>query len=149
MDCQTAFASLNGETLIDVINPETNLSWCYGKDLAKIREEYPDAEIVNIADWCQAKGERQNTPIIWTETTEEIYWQMLEVLPPAAMCGGAFLVGEPADHHAGNGQPRFDAFRQIGKTYLNANRPMTRAEFKAELEAANPSKNLSIKAGAK
>jgi len=73
----------------------------------------------------------QNTdPITWTETTEDRYNDMLEVLPPAAMIGSAFLVGEPSDHCAATGQPRFEAFRQRGAVYLVASRPMTIRELR-------------------
>ena len=30
----------------------------------------------------------------WIPTTESMYWEMLECLPPRAMRNGAFLVGE-------------------------------------------------------
>jgi hypothetical protein len=31
----------------------------------------------------------------WKPATKARYWDMLEVLPPAVMGGGAFMVGEP------------------------------------------------------
>ncbi len=73
---------------------------------------------------------------------------MLEVLPPAAYLPVAetgyfptvthgFLVGEPWDHCAATGAPRFSAFIKRGYTgvkdsdakFYEANRPMTRKEF--------------------
>ena len=148
-DCTEGFAT--PETLIDTIHPVTGLSWCFGETLDQINRRYPGAVKVSIADWCKAKGERMTTPIIWEDTTREKYWEMLEVLPPAAMCGNAFLVGEPMDHRADTGEPRFTAFRQIGfentgnATYLVASRPITHREFKAELEATSPGKNLAVR----
>jgi hypothetical protein len=68
---------------------------------------------------------------MWAATTKEIYWDMLEVLPPAAMMGGGFLVGEPVDHHATSGQPRFEAFIKQGEKYSVSSRPITRKEFTA------------------
>jgi hypothetical protein len=34
----------------------------------------------------------------WIEVSERIYWDQLEVLPPAAMTRVAFAVGEPWNH---------------------------------------------------
>lgn len=67
----------------------------------------------------------------FTKTTEEKYWEMLEVLPPEIMTGYGFLVGEPMDHNA-NGYPRFAAFVEypIG-TFFESTGPMTISEFKA------------------
>jgi hypothetical protein len=67
----------------------------------------------------------------WNKTTEKTYWEMLEVLPPEAMTGFGFLVGEPMNHNA-QGQPCFEAFVEWpkGKFYV-ASEPMTIAEFKA------------------
>ena len=79
-----------------------------------------------------------NTPITWTETTEEAFWYALEVLPPAIMFGGGFLLGAPADHDAETGQPRYDGFveRPKGK-YWASSRQMTIAEFKAIARTVN------------
>ena len=128
-DCDRAFVSKEQNTIIDIVNPATGLSWCYGKTLDVCREEYPDAEEMDIDEFCTWKAERQRTPITWSATTKAQYWEMLECLPPAAMSKGWFLVGEPYDHDAGNGQPRFSAYRQYGNTYETSSRPITRAEF--------------------
>ena len=134
MDCTEAFAT--DETLIDTIHPETGLSWCFGRDLENVRQEYPTAQRVNIDEWCKAKGERQSGPVTWSEVTEAQYMEALEVVPPAFFDGRNFLLGEPQDHHAGNGQPRFAAYRNEGGKFLASSRPMTRAEFRAILPAA-------------
>jgi hypothetical protein len=38
-------------------------------------------------------------PTEWIETTEAMYWEMLECVPPRAMAGGRFLVGEAKTHN--------------------------------------------------
>lgn len=53
-----------------------------------------------------------------TEVTEEKYEEMLGILPPAAMCSNAFLVGEPVDHGGEGYAPRFDLyFTRDGKYF--------------------------------
>jgi hypothetical protein len=131
-----AFAVPGEDHFIDIIAPSTGRSLTYGHTLEQVRESYPAAEVVEIAPWLEAKAKRQRSPITWAPCTKERYWYFLEILPPAAMHGGGFLVGEPMDHDAGNGQERFEAFRQMrGETYAKASRPMTRAEFALEMGA--------------
>jgi len=130
-DCKQAFAVPGSDSIVDLVHPVTGRSVHYGNTLEEIRARYPGAELVEFDAWLQSKAERQHSPIEWTETTEEKYFEMLEVLPPAYMGNGGFLVGEPYDHDAGNGQPRWTAFRQVGEKFFAANRPMTIAEFKA------------------
>jgi len=134
-DCERCFASRERGTIIDVLHPTTGLTVCYGRNLANVREEYPDAEEMSVEEFCVWKAERQRTPITWEPSTEERFEEMLCVLPPAAWDHGAggFLVGEPYDHDAGNGQPRYQGFREFGGKYYQSSRPMTRAEFKNEL----------------
>ena len=132
-DCERCFASKDRATIIDTIHPETGLSWCYGKTLAQCREEYPDAKEMSVDEFCAWKAAQQRTPIEWTPTTEARFCDMLGCLPPALMLRGGFLVGEPFDHDAGNGQPRFQGFRRRGDVYEVGNRPMTRAEFRSEM----------------
>ena len=125
----------NAQTLVDLIDPANGLTVCYGKTLEVVRSEHPDAERMTVAEFCRRKAEQQRTPITWTETTEERYYEMLSVLPPACMRGGGFLVGEPYDHDAGNGQPRYDAFRSRGGRFEASSRPLTVAEFRLEVLA--------------
>ena len=67
----------------------------------------------------------------FSKTTEEKFWEMLGVLPPAFQTGYGFLVGEPMDHNA-QGQPRFTAFIEYPRgTFFESVGPMTIAEFKA------------------
>ena len=80
-----------------------------------------------------------NIQVNWQPTTEERYWEMLEILPPAAQTGYGFLVGEPADHRRcevkGVTLPRYDAFIETEAGFFTADRPLTFFEFK---EAARP-----------
>lgn len=124
------FASVVRDTIIDVINPDTGLSAINRKNLDDCRKEYPDAELMTIQAWCENKAARQDTPIELQSTTQEQYWEMLEVLPPAFMALGCFLVGEAMDHHALTGQPRYSAYFQVGNHYSVANRPLTVLEMK-------------------
>ena len=94
-------------------------------------EQYPGAVRMSFDAWQADKAARQNTPIEWHPTTAEKYAEMLCVLPPAFWQAGVFLVGEPDDHDALTGRPRFQAYRQIGESYLVASRPMTIADARA------------------
>src|SRR3990167_3936197 len=128
-DAIEAFAVPGEDSLIDLISPETGRSEVYGETLDQIRARYPGAEVVNVTAWLAAKAERQHTPVQWRPCSEARYHDMLNVLPPAWHERGGFLVGEPWDHDAGNGQPRFAAFRRRGGSFYESDRPMTRAEF--------------------
>jgi len=68
--------------------------------------------------------------------TEERYWYMLEIVPPAIMDGKGFCVGEPYSHRECTAthkydQPTFSAFFQLGSKYYEAAEPMTLGEYKA------------------
>lgn len=65
---------------------------------------------------------------IWKPCSKARYWDMLEVLPPAVMGGGAFMVGEPQSHDA-NGQPTFWGFKQVGDKYFEATQAMNIQDF--------------------
>lgn len=130
LDAKQAFAVPGEDSIIDCINPETGKSWIKGETLEQIRLRYdPLAEIVNIDEFCAQKGMRQDSAIKWVEISEDHYWAMLEVLPPAAQKAGGFLVGEPTDHHAVTGAPRFSAFIKRGGKHFESSRPLTRKEF--------------------
>jgi hypothetical protein len=66
-------------------------------------------------------------PHAWVLTTEAMYWEMLGAVPPRAMGGGAFLVGE-ANHHNAQGSPVYACFKQVGDEFEA--RYMTLAEFR-------------------
>lgn len=136
--CTHAFAVPGEAYLIDFIHPDTGLSLIEGETLAEVQARAPRAVVVLIAEHRAARAAAQDRPITWAETTRERYDEMLCVLPPAAQVGGAFLVGEPHDHHAVTGRPRFDAFlSRAGRFYVSA-RPITRQEFAASLKSSTP-----------
>lgn len=126
-----AFAEPDAGNIIDAIHPATNLGLWSGETLEQIRLRYPRAEIVNMDDWMDAKAARQNVPVIWDETTEDEYMQMLECLPPAFWNGDTFAVGELDDHDARTGAPRFRAYRKTGERCFRSSRPMTVKELRA------------------
>lgn len=129
-DCKTAFAIPGQDNIIDLIHPVTGKSLIYSHTLKQVQMRYHGAEVVNVDDFFRAKAVRQDAPVDWQETTEKEYWDMLEVLPPAFMGAGGFLVGEPWDHHAITGRPRFQAFQEVAGKFLKSSRPMTIAEYR-------------------
>lgn len=138
-DCKYCFTVRGADSMIDLVHPVTGKTVIYGRTLEECRQEkgYEAAELMTVDDFCRDKADRQDEPVIWEETTEERFFEMLECLPPAYQTGGerggAFLVGEPWDHHAATGRPRFAAYREIGDKFLVASRPMTVQEFKKAL----------------
>ncbi len=74
--------------------------------------------------------------IKWKPTTKERFWEMLEVLFPAAATDSfrAFQVGEPYDSK--DGQHTFRAFKQVFGDYYESEEAVTFAEFKAEFPSA-------------
>lgn len=124
-----AYTQPNAKNLIDTIDEETGLTTICKETLEQVRERYPDAQVVDVDQWCEEKQHAQLAPITWQETTKESYWEMLECLPPERMSGGAFLVGEPMDHLASTGEATFEMFRKQGSKFYVASRPVTIAEF--------------------
>jgi hypothetical protein len=133
---ERCFASKARGTVIDVLNPFSGLTACFGKTLADVRKEYPDAEEMLLEDWCAWKAAQQRTPITWQPTTPERYEYALNAVPPEVMWRGWFLMGEPENHDAGNGQPRSYAYRNGLGGFEVSSRPMTRSEFLSELATA-------------
>lgn len=75
----------------------------------------------------------------WMDSTQDTYWEMLEILPPAAQLSNGFLIGEPADHRTctvtgQTDQPRFEAFAERAGKYYRYSRPLTRAEFREAIK---------------
>ncbi len=68
-------------------------------------------------------------PEEWIETTESMYWNMLEALPPRAMRHKAFLVGEALRHNE-NGETVYSCFKQKNDGYFARN--LTLAQFQTE-----------------
>lgn len=125
------WATPGEHSIIDTINPETGLTSVYGKTAEQVLAEDPQAVRMTWGAWVQARSKEQRTAITWLRCDADRYDEMLNVLPPALLwTGGAFLVGEPADHDVLSGQPRFDAFWHIGESYWHSSRPITRDELK-------------------
>ena len=129
VDC---YAVPGEDSIIDVIHPQTGLTVYCKETLEQIQARYPLAVRMTIADFCDQKAQRQNEPVTWSTVTEEVYYEMLECLPPAYRGNSGFLVGEAWDHHATTGQPRYAAYRHAQNGYYwTASRPMTVKEFKS------------------
>lgn len=124
------YAVPGDDSIIDTIHPATGLTVYCAETAEQIQARHPGAVRMRIVEFCDQKAERQDVPVTWSAVSEETYNDMLEVLPPAYMGNGGFLVGEPWDHHAGTGQPRYAAYRKRGEVYETASRPMTIREFK-------------------
>src|ERR1017187_7460993 len=84
-DCKQAFAVPGSDSIVDLVHPVTGRSVYANETLEQVNVRYPGAELVEFDAWLESKAERQHSPIEWTETTEEKYYEMLEVLPPAYM----------------------------------------------------------------
>lgn len=123
------FAVPGTDSIIDLCG-EDGLSKCYRANLEEICKRHPGAVEMTLDAFCADKGARQDAePKVWTEVTEERYWEMLGVLPPAAQARGAFLVGEAYDHHASTGRPRFQCFKRDGGKWFSLSNPITHAQF--------------------
>lgn len=125
-----AFAVPGAPSIIDIVHPDTGLSTWGGRTLEEVQAQYPGAELVDFEEWINATAAAQDAePLTWLPSTRDRYWAALGVLPPAAMIGSWFLVGEPMDHHA-RGAPRFSSYRSVGPgRYEQASRPITEEEF--------------------
>lgn len=77
-------------------------------------------------EWAALWGAMRASPERWRRTSLAMFDEMLGAVPPAAMGGGTFLVGEP-NHHTHEGEAVYACF------YAHAGiveaRYMTRAEF--------------------
>ena len=80
-------------------------------------------------EWAELWAAMDANPDAWIETTEAMYWEMLEVLPPRKMLGPNFMVGEPLRSN-GKGEAVHACFTNFGDTYKARN--MTLKEFMAE-----------------
>ena len=80
-------------------------------------------------EWQNLWDAMDENPNEWILTTENMYWEMLEVLPPEKMIGRNFLVGE-ALRSNGQGEAVYSCFTKFGDTYKAKN--LTIAEFMLE-----------------
>lgn len=129
-DCTHCFAVPGEHNIIDMAHPVTGLSIHWGQNLEQIQKRHPGARLYAWDEWKAEKFERQNTPLVWTEITQEQYDEWLCCLPPAKWeQGKGFLVGEPSDHCVNTGKPRFQACLHKHGKYLASSRPLTVKEF--------------------
>jgi hypothetical protein len=54
---------------------------------------------------------------VWRETTESVYQEMLNILPPAYLEADLFMMGEPYSHNA-SGEAIFSIFKACGDRYF-------------------------------
>lgn len=78
-------------------------------------------------EWSDLWAAMKATPDAWIPTTEEMFWEMLECVPPRAQFGGRFLVGE-AERHNEHGDAVHACFKQVGTSHFA--KYMTVQQFK-------------------
>ena len=72
-----------------------------------------------LLEWQPLWDAMESNPNEWIPTTEKMYWDMLEVLPPRKMIGRNFLVGEALRDI--DGIPVYSCFSKFGDTYKAKN----------------------------
>ena len=80
-------------------------------------------------EWQPLWDAMEANPTNWIPTTEKMYWQMLEAVPPRAHKNGAFLVGE-ASHSNAEGRTMYAGFRKTGGQFFA--KYLTIDQFKRE-----------------
>ena len=83
-------------------------------------------EKIQPLEWQNLWDAMKSNPAEWIPTTEKMYWEMLEVLPPRAHIGASFLVGEPL-HDDDQGQAVYSCFNNSFGKYSAKN--LTVKEF--------------------
>lgn len=128
LDCYVDYLTA---TIIDAVDPETGLTFYAGETFQQIKKRWPNAALTTLDDFCAWKANVQRSPVAWFEVNEREYIDMLSVLPPADRDQNGFLVGEPSDHYADTGEPRFQAYRKTADgRFMRSNRCLSRAEFR-------------------
>jgi len=80
-------------------------------------------------EWKPLWDAMDANPSEWIPTTEKMYWQMLEAVPPRAHSNGAFLVGE-ASHSNAEGRTMYAGFKKTGGQFYA--KYLTIEQFKRE-----------------
>jgi hypothetical protein len=80
-------------------------------------------------EWTPLWDAMEANPTEWIPTTEKMYWQMLEAVPPRAHSNGAFLVGE-ASHSNAEGRTMYAGFKKTGGQFFA--KYLTIDQFKRE-----------------
>ena len=81
-------------------------------------------------EWKDLWDAMDANPEQWIPTTESMYWEMMEVLPPRKQSRSAFLVGE-ATYHNAEGYPVYSCFKRVGDDFYAKN--MTFDQFNQEV----------------
>jgi hypothetical protein len=81
-------------------------------------------------EWTPLWDAMEANPTDWIPTTEKMYWQMLEAVPPRAHSNGAFLVGE-ASHSNAEGRTMYAGFKKTGGQFFA--KYLTIDQFKTEI----------------
>lgn len=90
---------------------------------------YVKFEPAQPLEWKALWDAMDASPDAWIPTTEAMYWQMLECVPPRAQTRAAFLVGEPLRHDA-NGDAVHACFKETPRGFFARN--LTVKQFKEQ-----------------
>jgi hypothetical protein len=85
-----------------------------------------------LLEWQPLWDAMDANPSEWIPTTEKMYWEMLEVLPPRKQSKSAFLVGEATRDNL-EGYPVYSCFKRVGDSFYAKN--MTLDQFIKEVTA--------------
>lgn len=130
-DFTDCFAVPGEHVIIDVVHPLTGLTHINGENLEKVRQRYPKAEQMPLAEFIRLKAIQQDAePLRWKEISEDEFNDAMDALPPAVMIGGCFLLGEPFDTHAGTGYNRYCPYVQRQGKFYGGTKPLTVPQFR-------------------
>lgn len=137
MTTEDVFAVPGEGQIVDLVRPDGRGAYS-GEALDAIRLRYPGAIRMPFDAWLAWKAAQQDTPITWHQTTHDAYDRALGELPPIDWTDHGFLIGEPTDHSAATGAPRYQAYRvtAAGQHFLS-NRPLTRREWREAQKSFN------------
>lgn len=76
--------------------------------------------------WGELWDAMKASPDEWIETTEEMFFEMLEAVPPRKQGENKFLVGEAARHNE-QGEAVYSCFKQVGAKFYA--KDMTVAQY--------------------
>jgi hypothetical protein len=65
-------------------------------------ESYKESAKDEPLEWAALWAAMDASPQEWIPTTESMFWELLEVVPPRCQVQGAYLVGEPLRHVDGH-----------------------------------------------
>lgn len=117
----------NGTRLVDAVKDGQTVYG--GKPVDRVLAENPGYALVGYDEYVAAASAEQDQPIVWSPMFEEDYYEKMDCLPPAVTRSYGFLLGEPQDHYAATGKPRFAAFLKLGTRFLRSSRPLRVEEF--------------------